>query len=161
MATPIGNLEDITLRALRVLREVDLVAAEDTRRTRSLLEAHGVRTALISYFEHNQARRGPELLRVEHLSRGFFAADPQEIGLAWRDLDATEAAEFEADSLAFAADSARNSGDLVAERFECVGSEPLREGAQVVRQAHLVELANELRTGDQPAEPQRGKTHLG
>jgi len=63
VATPIGNLEDITLRALRVLREVDLVAAEDTRRTRSLLEAHGVRTALISYFEHNQARRGPELLR--------------------------------------------------------------------------------------------------
>jgi 16S rRNA (cytidine1402-2'-O)-methyltransferase len=63
VATPIGNLEDITLRALRVLRGVDLVAAEDTRRTRSLLEAHGVRTALISYFEHNQARRGPELLR--------------------------------------------------------------------------------------------------
>jgi 16S rRNA (cytidine1402-2'-O)-methyltransferase len=63
VATPIGNLEDITLRALRVLREVDLVAAEDTRRTRSLLEAHGVRAALISYFEHNQARRGPELLR--------------------------------------------------------------------------------------------------
>jgi 16S rRNA (cytidine1402-2'-O)-methyltransferase len=63
VATPIGNLEDITLRALRVLRDVDVVAAEDTRRTRSLLEAHGVRTPLISYFEHNQARRGPELLR--------------------------------------------------------------------------------------------------
>ena len=63
VATPIGNLEDITLRALRVLREVDLVAAEDTRRTRALLEAHGVHAPLISYFEHNQARRGPELLR--------------------------------------------------------------------------------------------------
>jgi 16S rRNA (cytidine1402-2'-O)-methyltransferase len=63
VATPIGNLEDITLRALRVLREVDLVAAEDTRRTRSLLQAYGVRAALVSYFEHNQARRGPELLR--------------------------------------------------------------------------------------------------
>jgi 16S rRNA (cytidine1402-2'-O)-methyltransferase len=63
VATPIGNLEDITLRALRVLRDVDVVAAEDTRRTRNLLEAHGVRTPLISYFEHNQARRGPELLR--------------------------------------------------------------------------------------------------
>ena len=47
VATPIGNLEDITLRALRVLREVDLVAAEDTRRTRTLLQAHGVRTALV------------------------------------------------------------------------------------------------------------------
>src|SRR5207344_2119797 len=63
VATPIGNLEDITLRALRVLREVDLVAAEDTRRTRILLEAYGVRAPLVSYFEHNQARRGPELLR--------------------------------------------------------------------------------------------------
>ena len=62
VATPIGNLEDITLRALRVLREVDLVAAEDTRRTRTLLQAHGIRVPVISYFEHNQARRGPELL---------------------------------------------------------------------------------------------------
>src|SRR5262249_58731796 len=56
VATPIGNLEDITLRALRVLREVDLVAAEDTRRTRSLLHAYGARAPLISYFEHNPAR---------------------------------------------------------------------------------------------------------
>ncbi|HEY7863248.1 MAG TPA: 16S rRNA (cytidine(1402)-2'-O)-methyltransferase [Thermoanaerobaculia bacterium] len=63
VATPIGNLEDITLRALRVLRGVDLVAAEDTRRTRSLLEAYGVRAPVVSYFEQNQARRGPELLR--------------------------------------------------------------------------------------------------
>jgi 16S rRNA (cytidine1402-2'-O)-methyltransferase len=63
VATPIGNLEDITLRALRVLREVDLVAAEDTRRTRSLLQAYGVRAPVVSYFEHNQARRGPELVR--------------------------------------------------------------------------------------------------
>jgi 16S rRNA (cytidine1402-2'-O)-methyltransferase len=62
VATPIGNLEDITLRALRVLRGVELVAAEDTRRTRSLLQAYGVRAPLVSYFEHNQARRGPELL---------------------------------------------------------------------------------------------------
>jgi 16S rRNA (cytidine1402-2'-O)-methyltransferase len=63
VATPIGNLEDITLRALRVLRAADLVAAEDTRRTRSLLQAYGVRAPVVSYYEHNQARRGPELLR--------------------------------------------------------------------------------------------------
>lgn len=63
VATPIGNLEDITLRALRVLREVDLIAAEDTRRTRILLEAHDVRTPVTSYFEHNKLRRGPELVR--------------------------------------------------------------------------------------------------
>jgi 16S rRNA (cytidine1402-2'-O)-methyltransferase len=63
VATPIGNLEDITLRALRILRGVDLVAAEDTRRTRALLEAYGVRAPLVSYYAHNQARRGPELVR--------------------------------------------------------------------------------------------------
>jgi 16S rRNA (cytidine1402-2'-O)-methyltransferase len=63
VATPIGNLEDITLRALRVLKEVDLIAAEDTRRTRKLLTHYGLSTPLMSYHAHNQAVRGPELLR--------------------------------------------------------------------------------------------------
>ncbi|MBI2466716.1 MAG: 16S rRNA (cytidine(1402)-2'-O)-methyltransferase [Candidatus Rokubacteria bacterium] len=68
VATPIGNLEDITLRALRVLREADLIAAEDTRRTRILLAHYGIATPVTSYFEHNKLRRGPEL--VERLTRG-------------------------------------------------------------------------------------------
>ena len=51
--TPIGNLEDVTLRALRILGEVDLVACEDTRHTRRLLDRHGVAARLISYHEHN------------------------------------------------------------------------------------------------------------
>jgi 16S rRNA (cytidine1402-2'-O)-methyltransferase len=63
VATPIGNLEDITLRALRVLKEADLIAAEDTRRTRKLLSHYGISTPLISYHAHNQASRGPELIR--------------------------------------------------------------------------------------------------
>ena len=54
VATPIGNLEDITLRALRTLREVSLIAAEDTRKTRRLLDAYEIRTPMTSYFEHNK-----------------------------------------------------------------------------------------------------------
>jgi 16S rRNA (cytidine1402-2'-O)-methyltransferase len=63
VATPIGNLEDISLRALRVLREVDLVACEDTRRTRGLLAHFDIHTPTISYFEHNKLARGPQILR--------------------------------------------------------------------------------------------------
>lgn len=63
VATPIGNLEDITLRALRVLRETGLVACEDTRQTRKLLDHYGIHTATISYHEHNEAERAPELVQ--------------------------------------------------------------------------------------------------
>jgi len=62
VGTPIGNLEDITLRALRVLKEVDLVACEDTRRTRQLLDHYGIETATVSYHEHNELTRAPELM---------------------------------------------------------------------------------------------------
>ncbi len=62
VATPIGNAEDVTPRAIRVLSEADLVACEDTRRTGRLLAAHGIRTPSVSYFEHNEERRTPELV---------------------------------------------------------------------------------------------------
>jgi 16S rRNA (cytidine1402-2'-O)-methyltransferase len=62
VGTPIGNLEDITLRALRVLGEVQVIAAEDTRVTRKLLSRHGIRTPLVSFREQNAARAIPELL---------------------------------------------------------------------------------------------------
>ncbi len=68
VATPIGNLEDITLRALRVLRECDLVAAEDTRRTGQLLKHFGLCKPLLSYFQFNEAKRSEEIL--ERLRRG-------------------------------------------------------------------------------------------
>jgi 16S rRNA (cytidine1402-2'-O)-methyltransferase len=68
VATPIGHLEDITLRALKVLREADLIACEDTRQTAKLLERYGITTATISYHEHNQQRRSAEL--VERLKAG-------------------------------------------------------------------------------------------
>ncbi|HEX6700669.1 MAG TPA: 16S rRNA (cytidine(1402)-2'-O)-methyltransferase [Gaiellaceae bacterium] len=61
-ATPIGNLEDVTLRVLRELAEADLVLCEDTRRTRVLLDRHGISARLVSYHEHNEARRTEEVL---------------------------------------------------------------------------------------------------
>ena len=61
-ATPIGNLEDVTLRVLRELAEADLVLCEDTRRTRTLLSRHGISAKLLSYHEHNEAKRTAELL---------------------------------------------------------------------------------------------------
>ena len=61
VATPIGNLEDITYRAVRVLREADAIACEDTRQTRKLLDHYGIEKATISYHEHNEAQRSAEL----------------------------------------------------------------------------------------------------
>jgi len=68
VATPIGNLEDITLRALRVLREADVIACEDTRHTRKLLDHFGIEKPTVSYHEHNEAARAAEL--ADRLARG-------------------------------------------------------------------------------------------
>jgi 16S rRNA (cytidine1402-2'-O)-methyltransferase len=75
-ATPIGNLEDITLRVLTELREADLVLAEDTRHTRGLLERHEIKAKLLSYHEHNEASRVAELLpRLEAGERIALVSD--------------------------------------------------------------------------------------
>ena len=68
VATPIGNLEDITLRALRTLKECDVVAAEDTRRTGQLLKHFGIAKPLLSYFQFNEAKRSEEI--IARLQRG-------------------------------------------------------------------------------------------
>jgi 16S rRNA (cytidine1402-2'-O)-methyltransferase len=79
VATPIGNLEDITLRAVRVLKEADLIACEDTRRTQKLLNHYGIATRTISYHEHNEMTRAAEL--VLELERGARVALVTDAGM--------------------------------------------------------------------------------
>jgi 16S rRNA (cytidine1402-2'-O)-methyltransferase len=78
VATPIGNLEDITQRALRVLAEVELIACEDTRRTGVLLKHYGIKTRMLSYHEHNETARAAEL--SEMLLRGASVAVVSDAG---------------------------------------------------------------------------------
>lgn len=68
VSTPIGNLEDITLRALRILKEISLIAAEDTRLTRKLLTHYNISTPTVSYYEHNRFARIPKI--IDHLNTG-------------------------------------------------------------------------------------------
>jgi 16S rRNA (cytidine1402-2'-O)-methyltransferase len=77
--TPIGNLQDVTLRVLAALREADVVACEDTRRTRILLDRYGVAAPLVSYHEHNEERRAREL--VERMGRGETVALVSDAGM--------------------------------------------------------------------------------
>lgn len=78
-ATPIGNLEDMTYRAVRILSEVGVIAAEDTRHTRKLLSHFEIHTRLISYHEHNKVERGPEI--IERLIAGEDVAIVSDAGL--------------------------------------------------------------------------------
>ncbi|HEX5887601.1 MAG TPA: SAM-dependent methyltransferase, partial [Pyrinomonadaceae bacterium] len=78
VATPIGNLADITHRALQVLRDVDLIACEDTRHTRKLLLHYGIDTKTISYHEHNEQQRAAEL--IELLKQGSDVAVVSDAG---------------------------------------------------------------------------------
>src|SRR5579864_3729536 len=80
VATPIGNLEDITLRAIRILKQVDLIACEDTRQTQKLLNHYGIEKSTISYHEHNEASRAAEL--VEKLAKGARIAIVSDAGTA-------------------------------------------------------------------------------
>ncbi len=77
--TPIGNLEDVTLRVLAALREADVVACEDTRRTRVLLDRYGVKARLVSYHEHNERERAAEL--VKRMGEGAVVALVSDAGM--------------------------------------------------------------------------------
>jgi 16S rRNA (cytidine1402-2'-O)-methyltransferase len=79
VATPIGNLEDITYRAVRILKEAGLIACEDTRQTRKLLDHYGIATPTVSYHEHNEAARAEEL--VHKIEQGATIAQVSDAGM--------------------------------------------------------------------------------
>lgn len=146
VATPVGNLEDITLRALRVLSEVALVAAEDTRHTRKLLAHHGVRASLVSYREHNHRQAAARIL--ERLGEGrdvALVADAGTPGISdpgQRLVAAVVEAGCEVVPVpgACAAVGALAGAGLATDRFVFMGFLPKKPGA---RRRVLAEIAAE------------------
>ena len=148
VATPIGNLEDVTLRALRVLREVEVIAAEDTRRTRILLSRHGIERPLISYYDAVERRRAPSI--VERLKAGASVAlvsDAGTPGIADPGYHLIRGALAAGLSVVpipgpSAVTALVSVAGLPADRFVFEGFLPTRPGA---RAARLVALAGEPR----------------
>src|SRR5262252_5470694 len=136
-ATPIGNLEDVTLRVLDELRAAELVLCEDTRRTRILLDRHGIRARLLSYHQHNEARRTAELLpRLEAGERMALVSDAGMPGISdpgARLISAALAAGVPVTVLPgpSAVETALVASGLVGERYQFVGYLPRGERALV------------------------------
>lgn len=134
VATPIGNLEDITLRALRVLRECDVVAAEDTRRSGQLLKHFGISKPLLSYFQFNEAKRSEEI--IERLRRGekiALVTDAGSPGISdpgERVVKAALAAGFRVEAVpgACALIAALTASGLPTDEFHFIGFLPHKSG---------------------------------
>src|SRR6202789_1856598 len=134
VATPIGNLEDITLRALRVLRECDVVAAEDTRHSGQLLKHFGISKPLLSYFQFNEAKRSEEI--IERLKRGekiTLVTDAGSPGISdpgERVVKAAIAAGFRVEAIpgACALVAGLTASGLATEEFHFVGFLPHKSG---------------------------------
>ncbi len=149
VATPLGNLEDITLRALRVLKEVDLVAAEDTRHSRKLLAHYGIRTRLVSYHDHVERDRAPQLVRDLEAGRAIaLISDAGTPGISdpgYRLVRAAIDAGVRVVPIpgASAVATALCASGLPTDRFVFEGFLPARSGQ---RRKRLAELAAEERT---------------
>ena len=147
VSTPIGNLEDITLRALRVLREVGMIAAEDTRVTRKLLSHYDIHTRLTSFNEHNQSARLPELLTTLQDNDVALVCDAgtpgvNDPGLALVQSASDKGIEVVVIPGASAVTSAVALSGLVEEAFLYLGFLPRKKGE---RNALLASLALEHR----------------
>lgn len=148
VATPIGNLEDVTLRALRVLSEVDLIAAEDTRVTRKLLARHGIRTPVTSYHEHNRAKKLPSLLSALEAGDVALVSDAGAPGVSDPGAGLVNAAAEAGRPVVpvpgpSAVTSALSVSGLPADRFVGLGFLPRRRADRV---RLLKPLASETRT---------------
>ncbi len=135
-ATPIGNLEDVTLRLLRELAEADVVLCEDTRRTRILLDRHGIEARLVSYHEHNEAERTTQMLpRLEAGEKVALTSDAGLPGVSdpgARLISAALEAGVQVTVLPgpSAVETALVASGLVGERFQFVGYLPRGEKAR-------------------------------
>jgi|SRR6185503_10761371 16S rRNA (cytidine1402-2'-O)-methyltransferase len=149
VATPIGNLEDVTLRALRILKEADLIAAEDTRHTRILLGHYDIRTPLISYHEHNEKAQAPKLvqrlLRGENIALVADAGTPAIADPGYRLVVEAVRAGVMVHPLPgpSALAAALSASGLPTDRFTFEGFLPAKQGE---RQHKLEALRNESRT---------------
>jgi 16S rRNA (cytidine1402-2'-O)-methyltransferase len=134
VATPIGNLEDITLRALRTLKECDVVAAEDTRRSGQLLRHFGLSKPLISYFQFNEAKRSEQILdrlgRGEKVALVTDAGSPGISDPGERVVRAARAAGFRVESVPgpSALVAALTASGLPSDEFHFVGFLPHKSG---------------------------------
>lgn len=137
VATPIGNLDDITLRALNILREVDLVAAEDTRHSRKLLSAHNISTKMIALHEHNEEHKASELLT--QIEGGLSVALISDAGTplisdpGYRIVEQARVRNIQVVPVpgACAAITALSAGGLPTDRFLFVGFMPAKQQARV------------------------------
>jgi 16S rRNA (cytidine1402-2'-O)-methyltransferase len=143
VATPIGNLEDITLRALRTLRECDVVAAEDTRRSGLLLKHFGISKPLLSYFQFNEAKRSEEILarlgRGEKIALVTDAGTPGISDPGERVVQAAIAAGFRVESVPgpCALIAALTASGLPSDEFHFIGFLPHKSGQRRSRLERL------------------------
>jgi 16S rRNA (cytidine1402-2'-O)-methyltransferase len=149
VATPIGNKEDITLRALAVFREVDLIAAEDTRKTRRFLASHDIKSKLISYHEHNEDNRTPQLIQKlksgQHIALVSDAGTPSVSDPGYRLIEAAISSKINIVPIpgVSAAIAALSVAGLPTEAFIFVGFLSKKKGKRL-KQLHA--LATENRT---------------
>jgi 16S rRNA (cytidine1402-2'-O)-methyltransferase len=150
VATPLGNLEDMTLRAIRVLAEVALIACEDTRRTARLLQAHGISTPTTSYFEHNEKWKGEKILAAVRDGRSVaLVSDAGTPGIS--DPGYRLVRDARAEGLRVipvpgpsAVVAALSVSGLPSDRFVFVGFLPSRAGARVRALGELASLRETL-----------------